>query len=269
VAPCEATLTSSVTGALGITVYIGVTGTSAATSSCTSSPVSNGLSSGAKIGLGVAIALVVLLGLGFLVFWILRRRRARAGIDEPRLPELPEATSMRGELDGNHEKKPPMGVASGQIYEMGQPIVVDVHELKADTVLPMAPLVHELRDDSLAAEMPATNPYPVQPPPAVIARKAVHSPTTPSTTTTTTTPSSFPAPWEDTGESSFSAPYLRPQAQTTEAEKDTELKELEEEMARIKEEKDRLRRMQSLEVREKELRKTIEARRRGAGAGGV
>lgn len=270
--------TSTITGAFGLTVDVGFTGTVPQTSSTTSNSQPTfttpaGLSTGAKIGIGVTIPLVVLIAIGILAFCLLKRRKKRNTPTGDQPPELPEETSSRRELESGafvkrKEDKNAIEAADGQIHELSQPQVAgtDVHELKADSY---APVVSSLPIHELAPPMPTpryeltdtgittqTPPVPKSPPPAVTRKPVSPSPAPVG--------GYFPPPWETPeGEGSYSAAHTGPPVPSTQANEDQELREMEEEMARIKEEKDRLRRMQSLEAREKELRKTIEARKRG------
>lgn len=253
---------------------IGYTGTVSRTSSTSSNSQPTfttpaGLSTGAKIGIGITIPLVVLIAIGILAFCLLRRRKKKRNTpngDQP--PELPEETSSRRELESGAFVKRKEDKDDGQIHELSQQQVGEknVHELKADSYAPVVSPVpihelapqtptprYELTDTGITSQTP---PVPKSPPPGVTRKPVNPSPAPVS--------GYFSPPWEiPEGESSFSAAYTGPPVSSTQANEDQELREMEEEMARIKEEKDRLRRMQSLEAREKELRKTIEARKRG------
>lgn len=88
---------------------------------------------------------------------------------------------------------------------------------------------------------------------------------------------SFPPPWEDTHGypshsssvpiESESAPQMsnNPVHNSPNIVEDTELRELEREMAQIRDKKERLQQLQALESREEELRRTIEEKRRAGG----
>jgi hypothetical protein len=93
-------------------------------------------------------------------------------------------------------------------------------------------------------------------------------------------PASFPPPWATSPQQGNRhlqehSEIEQPQEETTKTtgtemvvepdEHDPELRRLEDEMAKVRVERDRLQRLQDLEIREEELKRNIEERRKGGG----
>ncbi|KAH6721890.1 hypothetical protein BKA61DRAFT_729329 [Leptodontidium sp. MPI-SDFR-AT-0119] len=223
---------------------IGTSSSNITTGKATFNAKPTGLSSGAKIGLGVAIPLVALaIILGAFLFFRRRRRRASAEIQETHDGGLPEHISAIPKA----EKLPPQ--YPGYFSELGGSIRVPVHKMDQSHTPAIGSDLHKLNNDpasqryEMNSDGTRATGYPTQrhfPPPPL----ADDNPETSARGDPIST--SFPPPWEDTHE-------------------DTELRELESEMAQIRDKKERLQQLQALESREEELRRTIEEKRRAGG----
>lgn len=102
----------------------------------------SGLSVGAKVGLGVGISLAALLFFGAVVFFLLGRRRIRAGCDEgPRPPD---------EMGPNHSPNRAMEVS--ELYQSSRPLPQSQCQQfgSLDYNTP-----HQLRADKSPIEMPS------------------------------------------------------------------------------------------------------------------
>ncbi|KAH9220699.1 hypothetical protein DL95DRAFT_455974 [Leptodontidium sp. 2 PMI_412] len=254
---------------------IGTSSSNITTGKATFNAKPTGLSSGAKIGLGVAIPLVALaIILGAFLFFRRRRRRASAEIQETHDGGLPEHISAIPKA----EKLPPQ--YPGYFSELGGSIRVPVHKMDQSHTPAIGSDLHKLNNDpasqryEMNSDGTRATGYPTQrhfPPPPL----ADDNPETSARGDPIST--SFPPPWEDTHGypshsssvpiESESAPQMsnNPVHNSPNIVEDTELRELEREMAQIRDKKERLQQLQALESREEELRRTIEEKRRAGG----
>ncbi|KAG4427844.1 hypothetical protein IFR05_016674 [Cadophora sp. M221] len=263
------------------------------TEESTATAKSSGLSSAAKIGLGVAIPLVILAILLGIFLFFRRHRRAPPEIQETHDSGLPEHISAIPSAD----KIPPQH--PGHFSELGGGVGVPVHEMDQSYTPVMGGDLHELNNDpaspryelnadgTRATGYHSQHHFPLPPLPDSNPEPSARG---------VPISSSFPPPWENThGYPSHSpshsnlnsipseseppppAPAPAQQASTipapinnsankTETE-DAELRELEREMAQIRDKKERLQQLDALELREEVLRRTIEERRRRAVGG--
>lgn len=276
----------AVTEIVGVAQAASRTAATGSASTNTSSPSPGGLSSGAKIGIGVGIALVVvLLALALGWFIIVHRRKARRGAPAEIQQEkndggLPEHISTINEIalasksareyskTAGGTVSVPQEVADTQVY-MGRNELpaysttgIWRHELQESTVPPQRTELgsgaeNQIQDSSKHVLKPS------------IQRKAVspeHSP--------------FPPPWvaspqqgndgrpeqSSIGQAQEETRYTAADEMVVEPDDhDPELIRLEEEMAKVKAERERLQRLQDLELKEEKLKRTIEERRKGGG----
>ena len=241
---------------------------------------STGLSSGAKIGIGASIAGVILVLIILGMIWFFRRRRR----DKPTYPEpeqekndggLPEPISTINEIaiprylppsyqpQADEYGRVPVEAGGIPIHEMNQ----GTGYVRQEGGYPLPELYsspssakkrHELHAVAgVRNELPAT-------PSAPIGRKPVSPPVT--------QPSTFPAPWHNNEADSYT-PVQSSNSQLgnvgtggelghQEIDDDDEIRQMEEEMERVRHQRERLQSMQALEAREYELRRTIEERRK-------
>jgi hypothetical protein len=244
----------------------GTAKTPEATGGPPNNPSSGGLSSGAKIGIGVAIPLVAII-LGLACLWYFRRRRRNqspvsgeqqaekydGGLPEPisTIDELPKALPPSYQLRVGEFGRVPVEAGGTPIHEMNQGFGEGgrggnrVHEHNDGTT--GGGQRHELG--------------------AVESQRNESSSPQPSTHT-----SSFPPPWDSNeGYSCTPSQSYSPQVGTAEigteqrsanVDEDVELRQMEEEMAQVRQRRERLQSMQELEAREEALKKAIEERRR-------
>jgi hypothetical protein len=270
------------------TVVIGVTAGAAASTSTSASKIGfsrgkSGLSSAAKIGIGVAIPVAVILIVVF-VAYIWRRRKGRSTVvpearaernvgDLPEVAELGIRPNTRCEYPNNPDDYKHVTALPG-IHELNEKTSsvglagtsgASLHELNDKDSTPKV----ELTDvDSVRIELPDMTAYTTN------SAMGSNSGSPPAAT-----PSSFPPPWESSIEQNnvaYQNSYfdgLPVRANTVlgvsggrgymTGNEDDDIRELEEEMARVRERKERLQSLQALEEREEQLRKIIEDRRRG------
>lgn len=244
----------------------------------------NTVASGAKAGIGVGVALVViLLAMGFAWFIIVHRRKTRrvASAEMEREKNnggAPEHISTLDELANNLKSpgsnyKSPGGIMSQELS--GIQMHTGPNELPASSS--MAIQRYELQESSAASQRAELGPgdrsqvqdsseRDLQ---SHIQRKAVSPGFVP-----------FPPPWATSPhQGNDGRPEQYGEGQSEEEtrnivadeiivepdEHDPELRRLEQEMAKVQVEKERLQRLQDLETREEDLKKIIEQRRRGPG----
>jgi hypothetical protein len=285
-----AAYTSAVTAqrSPAITEIIGVAeGTNSTTPSSspinTIYPPSRGLSSGAKVGIGVGLALVAIalaLGLGWFIIVYRRRTRHAATAEIQRekndggLPEhistmdkIPIDSTSPGKYFQSSRGNLPQEVAGTQVQIRNElpasnSTATQRHELHESPAGPQRIELGSGAENQIQESSRVSSKSNIQ-------RKAV-------------SPGqwSFPAPWttspqqgnkERPEESGIGQP--QEEIRTNRADEmviepddqDPELLRLEEEMAKVKVERERLQRLQDLELREQQLKKTIEERRQFAG----
>jgi hypothetical protein len=259
------------------------TTTSNPTTTNTMSVSTGRLSPGAKAGIGIGVAVVVvLLAVGFIWFIIVHRRKSRSAARlevqrEKHDSGLPEHISAMDEIGldytpGGRYYRSPVGTVPQEVEG------TQVH--KARYVLPAASNIvgerHELQESNPAtqrSELGTEAKTPISKFSELgvqsnIQRKAV----SPS-------PASFPPPWATSPQqgnhhlqehSRTEQPQETSKTTATEMvvepdEHDPELRLLEDEIAKVRVERERLQRLQDLEVREAELKRNIEERRKRGG----
>jgi hypothetical protein len=270
----------AVTDIIGIAQKTSGTTTSNPTATNTNAASTGGLSSGAKAGIGVGVAIVViLLAAGFIWFIIVHRRKAQSAAPmevqhEKHDGGLPEHISAMNEIGEDY-------APGGRYYRSpGGNIPQEVEGTQVHKVLPATSNIvserHELEESNPATQRSElgteartpTSELGVQ---SNIQRKAV---------SVSPSPASFPPPWATSPQQGNAhleehSEIEQPQAETGKTattemvvepdEHDPELRRLEDEMAKVKVERDRLQRLQDLERREEELKRNIEERRKGGG----
>jgi hypothetical protein len=165
----------------------------------------------------------------------------RQDLSSSPLPEL-NANQQRYEASGNHMTSDQELSADQARYEVsGNPAQVG-HELSTQPHTP-SPI------PTLPVFSPTKEPVPV--------RTASPGPS-----------SSFPPPWDSTGTAEYERKLNIGPAEAAAAE-DQDLRELEEEVARVKMQKQRLQELQALEAREEELRRSIVERKKITAKGKV
>jgi hypothetical protein len=228
----------------------------------TSSPSASAPStskSGAKIGIGVGIALVVVLlalGLGWFIV-MHRRKRRRENNDGSFLEHVPTI----------HE----IGYTSNPLEKPSLTPISTTREIDGTEVQTRNELDSDARPQSTELGTGAENRPQESSSPALrshIQQKPV-----------SLEHSSFPPPWatslyqgNDERQEQFGIGQSQQETINTKADEmviepddqDPELLRLEEEMAKVKAEGERLQRLQYLENKERELKKTIEERRKGS-----
>jgi hypothetical protein len=246
---------AAITEVIGVTsggsATLGVATESSTPSSSPTAQPSSGLSTGAQASIGVAVPLVfILFALG--LFWYFRRRKNNRASSDPQLEHqthdggLPESINTISELAS--PKAPPLsypGGANSAIEAGGVPI----HEMK-DT----SEHRYEAKSNSLYPThgLTAEATQPGSPPTA-----SPRSPTTsrkplPQAQATT---SSFPRPWDSSGAAEYEQQLNKGPSQEDAAE-DAELAQLEAEVVRVKQGRERLEKLQALKAREEELKRT-------------
>lgn len=232
------------------------------TSSSGPSPGSSSLSSGAKIGIGVTVPIVlILLIVGIFIFF--RRRKRSVSAENGQENDdggLPEAVATITELkDNSYPPNYPTNRAEAggnQIHEMNDNDshkysqgmrVPPIHELNSDTDNSRNDLTSADTSHIEGIKSPQSNA-------AAMGKKSVFTPPPKPT---------FPAPWENSPEMVYPAPNLGPGPGPQDGDED--LKKMQEEMAVIRERKERLRSLQALEEREEELKRRIQEREKTGG----
>jgi hypothetical protein len=286
--PHTSTVTAQYSPAVTDIIWVAqkTTGTTASnpTAINTMSVSTGGLSPGTKAGIGVGVAVVVvLLAVGFIWFVIVHRRRSRSAAclevqREKHDSGLPEHISAMDEIGfdytpGGRYYRSPVGTVPQEVEG------TQVH--KARNVLPAVSNIvgerHELQESNPAtqrSELGTEAKIPVSKSSELgvqsnIQRKAV----SPS-------PAPFPPPWATSPQQGNHhlqehSRIEQPQEETRKTiatemvvepdEHDPELRRLEDEMTKVKVERERLQRLQDLEIREEELKRNIEERRKGGG----
>ena len=234
---------------------------------------SGSISSGAKIGIGVAVPLVTII-FGLACLWYFRRRRRNqspvsgeqqaekndGGLPEPisTIDELPKALPPSYQSRVGEFGRVPVEAGGTPIHEMNQGFSEggrggnQVEERNDGTT--GGGQRHEL--GAVASQRNESSS-------AVVGQ----SPPQPSTHT-----SSFPPPWDSnkgycyTPSRSYSPQVgtaeIGTEQRSTNVDEDVELRQMEEEMARVRQRRERLQSMQELEAREEALKKAIEERRK-------
>jgi hypothetical protein len=252
---------------------------------------SSGLSSGAKIGIGVTIPLVFIILSVVGILFCLRRRKVGqlAGIGQPETHDggLPEHMSTLSIFKESKEHPPSY---KGSHVEADSSPIAEMHQDQPSTAMISSPnpASHELNADQQRHESGGTPAFPSHelsshqqhyeasgnpkyashelPTQAQASSQASASPeqtrnAAPIPPAEAISSSSFPAPWDTSGAAGFEKDLSIGPAEAAVAE-DQELKELEQEVARVQMQKQRLQQMQALEAREEELRRSIAERKK-------
>ncbi|KAH8695460.1 hypothetical protein BGW36DRAFT_382728 [Talaromyces proteolyticus] len=259
-----------------------------------SSSSSSGLSTGAKAGIGVGIPIVaIILVLG--VFWFWRRRKASQDIGSDNIPEVGqqpkkfvpfggvdgrfevEGGSLPAEADGNPLNEADSRSILPSPENQNQLTTSPIYELSGNSAAvapPPAALVPQRRNESFNgqySETSSTN----------ISRKAVGShPLQAGSELESGKVSSPSKPASDVVDNVLASPRLSEKINTTEQlnseqnEQETEsnartsasieqndLQQLEQEIARVRAQRERLQHLQMLEEREEQLKSQIAARK--------
>lgn len=262
VAPWESPFTSTVTAKDSpiATRVIGVpytasptsatpTSSSTVTQTSSATPAPSGLSLGVKVGLGVSLPLAIV-GIAIGIFIYLRKRKSpRHDIVEPQETHdggLPEHVSDISKVDLSKFPQDPNGFR--QVHELG-------HDEESDMT---RRVVHELSNETASRhEMNAGD----TPGGGTLADTARGDGSTASTAVSKSHTGRQGVPPVTRSAHTEQSTHPSPNHNTLNMEVNEEVRAMQQEMAHIQARKEQLQRLQALEAREEELKKTIEQKR--------